>query len=152
MDGTFNLGIASLAFEDLGEGNGFDRSLEGHLGVARNEKIDPKTRMVYGVIGELKQVAGGEWSLFVPTVFGGEFELYKGVVMRVSGTKAWGLRSTDQDGTQINSEPTVFSYGMRVRRGRLSVDVQFEADILRENPFGGDSDFTRTTSMTLWFD
>jgi hypothetical protein len=60
MDGTFNMGIASLAFENLGEGNGFDRRLEGHLGVARNEKIDPKTRIVYGVIGELKQVAGGE--------------------------------------------------------------------------------------------
>ncbi|NKB72139.1 MAG: hypothetical protein GKR89_34105 [Candidatus Latescibacteria bacterium] len=152
MDGAFNLGIASLAFENLGEKNGFNRTLEGKLGVGRNTQIDPRTRMVYGVVGQLQQVAGGEWSLFIPTIFGGEFELYKGVVMRLSGVKAWGVLSTDQNGTQISSEPTVFSYGLGVRRGRLTVDVQFESDILRENPLGGDSDFTRTTSMTLWFD
>ena len=149
FNGTFNIGLVGAAFEDLGKANNFARTIDVHGGLARNQMVDQNTKLVYSVFVQFSDVADGDMTISVPMIFATEYTFSDWLILRAGAEKNWNFISPDTGDSVFRDDAAVFGYGLRVKRGPFSLHFQFDGDIFAENPLGGDSDFSRSTSLVI---
>jgi hypothetical protein len=145
-NGVFNYVIARASFADLQDEN---RTISGQVGLARNEKIEAQLRLIYAAFLRITTLENTALVIDVPVVIGAEFDLNQWCVIRGGARKDYRYVNPEQGDFVVENPTATLGYGLSLKKGLLKLDLQFAHDVLRRNPFGGDSDFVQHTSIVL---